>query len=400
VEKMYRHRAVFISNLQEARYYIDQIGAAEEAYLFMAPKAVHRCILLKDIPCRWANIIKQEMLAKGGEAAVSRESLYAEGDTDILLMGTFKQYRLLIKKLNMQPDFLKKLGQEIRAIIDNLEPNPFTMELAGGKTLELGVRTLIMGILNITPDSFSDPGHYFKKEAALARAMEMVEQGADIIDVGGASSRPDSSMAEAEEELNRVLPLIKSLVREEVIISVDTFRGVVARECLAAGAHIINDIGGLQMDQELLPILADFKAPVILMHNRLQYNRGLPYQDLLSDIIGELGASIKQAVNGGLKPEQIIIDPGIGFGKDRQQNLTLLKRLGDFKTLGKPILIGASRKDFIGRVLNAEIAGRLEGTMAVTAAGIMNGADIIRVHDVKENVKVAQMTDAIVHAHG
>jgi len=400
VEKMYRHRAVFISNLQEARYYIDQIGAAEEAYLFMAPKAVHRCILLKDIPCRWANIIKQEMLAKGGEAAVSRESLYAEGDTDILLMGTFKQYRLLIKKLNMQPDFLKKLGQEIRAIIDNLEPNPFTMELAGGKTLELGVRTLIMGILNITPDSFSDPGHYFNKEAALARAMEMVEQGADIIDVGGASSRPDSSMAEAEEELNRVLPLIKSLVREEVIISVDTFRGVVARECLAAGAHIINDIGGLQMDQELLPILADFKAPVILMHNRLQYNRGLPYQDLLSDIIGELGASIKQAVNGGLKPEQIIIDPGIGFGKDRQQNLTLLKRLGDFKTLGKPILIGASRKDFIGRVLNAEIAGRLEGTMAVTAAGIMNGADIIRVHDVKENVKVAQMTDAIVHAHG
>ena len=399
---MYRHRAVFISDLQEARYYIDQIGAAEEAYLFMAPKAVHRCILLKDIPCRWANIIKQEMLAKGGEAAVSRESLYAEGDTDILLMGTFKQYRLLIKKLNMQPDFLKKLGQEIRAIIDNLEPNPFTMELAGGKTLELGARTLIMGILNITPDSFSDPGHYFKKEAALARAMEMVEQGADIIDVGGASSRPDSAMAEAEEELNRVLPLIKSLAREEVIISVDTFRGAVARECLAAGAHIINDIGGLQMDQELLPVLADFKAPVVLMHNRLQYNHGLPYQDLLSDIIGELGASIKQAVNGGLKPEQIIIDPGIGisFGKDRQQNLTLLKRLRDFKTLGKPILIGASRKDFIGRVLNAEIAGRLEGTMAVTAAGIMNGADIIRVHDVKENVKVAQMTDAIVHAHG
>jgi dihydropteroate synthase len=397
---MYRHRAVFISNLQEARYYIDQIGAAEEAYLFMAPKAVHRCILLKDIPCRWANIIKQEMLAKGGEAAVSRESLYAEGDTDILLMGTFKQYRLLIKKLNMQPDFLKKLGQEIRVIIDYLEPNPFTMELAGGKTLELGARTLIMGILNITPDSFSDPGHYFKKEAALARAMEMVEQGADIIDVGGASSRPDSAMAEAEEELNRVLPLIKSLAREEVIISVDTFRGAVARECLAAGAHIINDIGGLQMDQDLLPVLADFKAPVVLMHNRLQYNHGLPYRDLLSDIIGELGASIKQAVNGGLKPEQIIIDPGIGFGKDRQQNLTLLKRLRDFKTLGKPILIGASRKDFIGRVLNAEITGRLEGTMAVTAVGIMNGADIIRVHDVKENVKVAQMTDAIVHAHG
>ncbi|MDD3895249.1 MAG: dihydropteroate synthase [Syntrophomonadaceae bacterium] len=394
------HHAVFISDLQEARYYLSQIGVAEEAYAFMTPKAVYRCIKLKDIPCRWANVIKQEMLSKGGEAAVCRESLYAKDNTDVLLMGTVKHYRLLIKKLQMQPELFKKIGGEIQLIIDNLEPHRVIMELAGGKNLEFGQRTQIMGILNVTPDSFSDSGHYLQEDKAFARALEMVEQGADIIDIGGASSRPDSKMAGTEEELARVLPLIKRLVRENIIISVDTFRSMVARECLAAGAHIINDIGRLQMDAGLLPILAEFKAPVILMHNRLQFNQGVPYKDLVSDIISELEESIGQAINGGVNPRQIIIDPGIGFGKDMYQNLTLVKRLQNFKSLGKPVLIGASRKDFIGKVLNAEVSDRLEGTLAVTAVSIMNGADIIRVHDVKENVRLARITDAVVHANG
>ena len=394
------HHAVYINDLQEARYYLNQIGVADEGYAFMAPKAVYRCILLKDIPCRWANIIKQEMLSKGGEAAVCRDSLYAEGKTDVLLMGTVKHFRLLIKKLQIQPALLQKISIEIKRIIDNLEPHQNTMQLAGGKTLEFGKRTLIMGILNVTPDSFSDPGYYFQEDKAFARAMQMIEQGADIIDVGGASSRPASKMAEEQEELARILSLVKRLAAEDVIISIDTFRSTVARECLAAGAHIINDIGRLQLDQGLLTVLVEFQAPVILMHNRLQYNQGLPYQDLVSDIISELDESINQAINGGLMPGRIIIDPGIGFGKDMQQNLTLIKRLKDFKTLGKPILMGASRKDFIGKVLDAGVTDRMEGTMAVTAMSIMNGADIIRVHDVKENVRVARMTDAVVYAHG
>jgi len=394
------HHAVYINDLQEARYYLNQIGVADEGYAFMAPKAVYRCILLKDIPCRWANIIKQEMLSKGGEAAVCRDSLYAEGKTDVLLMGTVKHFRLLIKKLQIQPALLQKISIEIKRIIDNLEPHQNTMQLAGGKTLEFGKRTLIMGILNVTPDSFSDPGYYFQEDKAFARAMQMIEQGADIIDVGGASSRPASKMAEEQEELARILSLVKRLTAEDVIISIDTFRSTVARECLAAGAHIINDIGRLQLDQGLLTVLVEFQAPVILMHNRLQYNQGLPYQDLVSDIISELDESINQAINGGLMPGRIIIDPGIGFGKDMQQNLTLIKRLKDFKTLGKPILMGASRKDFIGKVLDAGVTDRMEGTMAVTAMSIMNGADIIRIHDVKENVRVARMTDAVVYAHG
>jgi len=394
------HHAVYINDLQEARYYLNQIGVADEGYAFMAPKAVYRCILLKDIPCRWANIIKQEMLSKGGEAAVCRDSLYAEGKTDVLLMGTVKHFRLLIKKLQIQPALLQKISIEIKRIIDNLEPHQNTMQLAGGKTLEFGKRTLIMGILNVTPDSFSDPKYYFQEDKAFARAMQMIEQGADIIDVGGASSRPASKMAEEQEELARILSLVKRLAAEDVIISIDTFRSTVARECLAAGAHIINDIGRLQLDQGLLTVLVEFQAPVILMHNRLQYNQGLPYQDLVSDIISELDESINQAINGGLMPGRIIIDPGIGFGKDMQQNLTLIKRLKDFKTLGKPILMGASRKDFIGKVLDAGVTDRMEGTMAVTAMSIMNGADIIRIHDVKENVRVARMTDAVVYAHG
>ena len=394
------HHAVYIHDMQEARYYLNQIGVAEEAYAFMVPKAVHRCIKLEDIPCRWANIIKQEMLSKGGEAAVCRDSLYAEGKTDVLLMGTVKHFRLLIKKLQIQPALLQKISIEIKRIIDNLEPHQNTMQLAGGKTLEFGKRTLIMGILNVTPDSFSDPKYYFQEDKAFARAMQMIEQGADIIDVGGASSRPASKMAEEQEELARILSLVKRLAAEDVIISIDTFRSTVARECLAAGAHIINDIGRLQLDQGLLTVLVEFQAPVILMHNRLQYNQGLPYQDLVSDIISELDESINQAINGGLMPGRIIIDPGIGFGKDMQQNLTLIKRLKDFKTLGKPILMGASRKDFIGKVLDAGVTDRMEGTMAVTAMSIMNGADIIRIHDVKENVRVARMTDAVVYAHG
>ena len=394
------HHAVYINDLQEARYYLNQIGVADEGYAFMAPKAVYRCILLKDIPCRWANIIKQEMLSKGGEAAVCRDSLYAEGKTDVLLMGTVKHFRLLIKKLQIQPALLQKISIEIKRIIDNLEPHQNTMQLAGGKTMEFGKRTLIMGILNVTPDSFSDPGYYFQEDKAFARAMQMIEQGADIIDVGGASARPASKMAEEQEELARILSLVKRLAAEDVIISIDTFRSTVARECLAAGAHIINDIGRLQLDQGLLTVLVEFQAPVILMHNRLQYNQGLPYQDLVSDIISELDESINQAINGGLMPGRIIIDPGIGFGKDMQQNLILLQRLRDFKTLGKPILIGASRKTFIGEVLNADVEDRMEGTLAVTAVSIMNGADIIRIHDVKENVRVARMTDAVVYAHG
>lgn len=397
---MQGHHAVLIRDQKEAQYFIQSVGADEKAPLFMAPKAVYRCIKLKKIRCIAANLIKQEMLSKGGEAAISRESLYGEGYTDVILMGTIKHYRQLIKKLRLQPFGLKELADEIQNIIDNLEPKTKIVKLANGKSLEIGHKTLIMGILNVTPDSFSDGGKYCDPKEAVKRALEMVDEGADIIDIGGASSRPNSQMADEEEELRRILPVVKELAQEDVIISIDTFRGRVAQACLDLGAHIINDIGRLQLDDKLLPVLVEHKAPVILMHNRMQMRVGEPYEDLISDIIVELQESVDQALAAGVNKDQIIIDPGIGFGKTVEENRLIIKRLWEFKSMGFPILLGASRKSFIGKTLNLEVDDRLEGSLAVATMGIMNGADIIRVHDVKETRRVALMTDAVIREDG
>ena len=333
-----------------------------------------------------ANIIKQEMLSKGGEAAVSKEALYGEGHTDVLLMGTLKQYRLLVKKLRLQPLGLKQIAGEIEKLLDNLHPATRELELCHGRSLQLGKKTLVMGILNVTPDSFSDGGRYTDIEQAVKHALEMREQGADIIDIGGVSTRPGAQLASLQEELARVLPVVKRLAYEDMILSIDTFRGTVAAACLDAGAHLINNIGGLVLDEGLLPVLVESKAPVVLMHNRLQINAGKPYQDLIADIIHELDIMIKETTAAGFPEDKIIIDPGLGFGKTPAENRLVIKRLGSFKSLGKPILIGASRKGFIGHSLDVRsINGwRQSGRLA---AAILNGADIIRVHDVKESYR-------------
>jgi dihydropteroate synthase len=389
-----------IRNQQEARRVLEEIGVDPGAYPYLLPKANFYCIKLKDISFRGANIIKQEMLSKGGEAAIPRQALSGEGAGDVLLMGTLKHYRLLIRKLKVQPFGLKKVAVEIENILAALEARQQTIELPHGKSLKLGERTLIMGILNVTPDSFSDGGKYLNPDQAVKRAREMIDEGADIIDIGAASSRPDSVMAGEEEEIQRLLPVMDTLAVEDIIISIDTFRGEVARAALENGAHIINDIGSLQLDSELLPVLVEKQAPVILMHNRMQIRAGEPYQDLIADIITELEYAIKQAVDAGLPDEKIIIDPGIGFGKTLEGNRLLLKRLADFRSLGKPILIGASRKSFIGQTLGLEVNERLEGSLAAVAIAIMNGADIVRVHDVKASKRLASMTDAVMQENG
>lgn len=394
------HHAVFISNRDEARGFLEKIGASPPGIEYMLPKAVFRCLKLKDIPSRAANLIKQEMLAKGGEAAVAKNVAVGEGSSDVLLLGTLRQYQLLIEKLKLQPFGLRTLAAEIENILLALENKSGNLKLPHGRVLEFGQKTLIMGILNVTPDSFTDGGRYLNTDAAVAHALEMKAEGADIIDVGGASSRPDSTMAAAEEELKRILPVIKKLAQEDIIISVDTFRAEVARQALSEGAHIINDIGGLQLDHELAGVLAEWQSPAVLMHNRLQLNQGQPYFDLIADIIAELSNSIDTAVAAGLPLEQIIIDPGLGFGKSVAENRLLIKNLQDFKSLGRPILLGASRKTFIGRTLDLEVEERLEGSLAAVALGIMNGADIVRVHDVKQSKRVAQMTDAVRNEYG
>ncbi|MDR2796933.1 MAG: dihydropteroate synthase [Treponema sp.] len=257
----------------------------------------------------------------------------------------------------------------------------------------MGTRTYIMGILNITPDSFSDGGKYQDLEAAVARAWQMVEEGADIIDIGGESTRPGFIPLDAETESRRLVPVVERLVHDlKVPISIDTTKAAVAQRTLEAGAHLINDIWGLQRDPELAKVSAAFDAGVILMHNR----DNCSYQDLIGDIIAFLCKSLEIAQGAGIKRENIALDPGIGFGKDLAQNLETLGRLQELQSLGFPVLLGTSRKSMVGRVLNLPVQDRLEGTAATVALGIAYGADFVRVHDVQAMKRVAVMTDAVV----
>ena len=258
---------------------------------------------------------------------------------------------------------------------------------------DYGKRTYIMGILNVTPDSFSDGGDFSNIDIAVNHAKEMINEGADIIDLGGESTRPGHSYVDADEEKRRILPVIKRLKEEiKVPISVDTYQADVAEAALELGVEMINDIWGLTKDSNMANIVAKYDAYICIMHNQdgTEYNK-----DIMESIKEFLQDSIDLALKSGIKKEKIVLDPGIGFGKTFEQNLEVLKRLDEIKSLGYPVLLGTSRKSVIGNVLNVEPKQRLEGTIATTVLGIRDGVDIVRVHDVKENLKAAKMADAI-----
>ncbi|MCA9949640.1 MAG: dihydropteroate synthase [Anaerolineales bacterium] len=282
-------------------------------------------------------------------------------------------------------------------------------------TFSWGQRTYVMGILNVTPDSFSGDGLAAGTEgdvvaAAVAQARQFTAAGADILDIGGESTRPGSQPITADEELARVLPVIKAVKQEalDVVISIDTYRAQVAAAALAAGADWVNDVWGLRMDAAMANVVADAGCPIVLMHNRSKPKNvsqeeklggryvGIHYEDLIADVCRELQESIDLAAAAGVKQEQIIIDPGIGFGKTVAQNVQLIHALDQIKKLGYPLLLGTSRKSFIGYTLDLPPADRVEGTAVTVAIGIDRGADIIRVHDVKAMVRVARMADKIV----
>ena len=277
-------------------------------------------------------------------------------------------------------------------------------------TFKWGVRTYVMGILNLTPDSFSGDGLAdLEKEAAIQQAREFVEAGVDILDVGGESTRPGAAPVSAQQELDRVLPIITRLASEfEALISIDTYKALVAREAIKAGASILNDVWGLKADPELAQTAAENNMPVILMHNRSNPNNaaikehlggryvGMEYDDLLEDVKSELRESVDLAHKAGIPDEMIILDPGIGFGKTVEQNLELIKRLDEIRNLGFPVLLGPSRKSFIGYTLDLPPGDRVEGTAAAVSVGITRGADIIRVHDVSKMIRTVRMTDALI----
>jgi len=390
-----RVRVITINNKKEAKEHIQSVGSDLRGIKLMAPKGVLRALKLYEISVPAASIIKQEMLAVGGDAALNRGVINNTVEkTDVLLMGTLKQYEQVIHKLRMQPFGLPQLAEDIKVALSNKEYRVPRELRCRDKSLIIGERTLVMGILNLTPDSFSDGGSFNQIDKAVKHAYQLIEDGADILDIGAESTRPQADPVDADEEIARLKPVLKKLVREiPVPISVDTYKSQVAKEVLELGVQIINDVWGFKKDREIANVCARYPdVPVILMHNQ----NGTDYQELMGDLIGALVESIDIAEKAGVAPENIIIDPGIGFGKDTDQNLEVMNSLDELVSLGKTILLGTSRKSLIGNTLQLPVTERLEGTAATLTLGIAKGVDIVRVHDVKEMARVVKMTDAMV----
>jgi dihydropteroate synthase len=281
---------------------------------------------------------------------------------------------------------------------ETIKTKKFTIKI-GKKLFDLSQRTYLIGILNVTPDSFYDGGKFSNLDGAVKRGIKMAEEGADVIDIGGESTRPRSEPIGLEEELSRVIPVIERLSKEiEVPLSIDTYKSFVAKKALDSSASMVNDISALRFDPEMKKIAAEYKVPIVLMHIK-----GTPknmqddpyYDDVMKEISSYLKESIQIAKDAGIEEDKIIIDPGIGFGKRLEDNLDILKNLSILKTLEKPILVGPSRKSFIGKVLDLPPEERLEGSLGALAVAIFNGANLVRVHDVKESLRVAKLVDAI-----
>ena len=301
------------------------------------------------------------------------------------------------------PSTVSLIRQKLPSIPINSFKKNFLIK-ATHHRLMCGPRTKIMGILNLTPDSFSRDGclkyGFLDSEYNLSRALQLVDEGADIVDIGGESTRPGAKRIDPKEEIRRIIPTLRKIAKKiKIPISVDTYKPEVAKEALAQGASIVNNIMGTKLDKELLKIVKNYKAAIVLMHSR-----GIPkikqykiyYKDLIAEIMTSLQNSIEICLAFGIESDRIIIDPGIGFGKTWQHNLGIIHRLDEFKALNQPILIGTSRKSFIGKILNKEVEERLTGSLACVSASVLKGADIVRVHDVKETKQTIKALEAII----
>ena len=388
-------RPLVLHGTEEAHRELERIGVDPGGIARMLPKLELLPILVPKVRSAAANILKQELLSLGGDAAVARGTVACtNASTDVLLIATRKQLLALSKKLAQQPFGLAALADQLHELLNSLTTAPATWQLAR-RTLSLQ-KPLIMGILNLTPDSFSDGGRFTSAETAVAHAMQLAEQGADIIDLGAESTRPGAQQIQADEELARLLPVLEKLAgRLTIPISIDTWKAPVATAALASGAEIINDISGLNFDPHLAEVVAQQRAGVVLMHTRGRpdtMQQDTTYDDLMGEICDSLQQSVQAALAAGIGREQIVLDPGIGFGKDLAGNLKILRRLRELSGLGRPLLIGTSRKGFIGKLLGHDNSGdRLFGTAATVALAVAQGAQILRVHDVSAMRDVADM---------
>ncbi len=400
----YYVRLLDIRSPKDAASLINQIGSDLHGVALMKNKMVHYNFRVGPLPAAAANIIKQEMLSVGGEAAVTRGVINCSAEnSDAILSATRKQFRKFCRKLRAQPFSLALMADRIESSLKAKEKTDGLPFKCRGLDINLKERSLIMGILNVTPDSFSDGNRFFTLEDALEQARKLVADGADIIDIGGESTRPGAEKVNVTEELDRVLPVIQALRREfpELPVSIDTYKAEVAAAAINAGADLINDISGFHFDPEMARVAAETGAYCCLMHiqgtpEAMQNNP--VYDDLFAEISAYFEESIGIALNAGVERDKIILDPGIGFGKTLDHNLLLLKYLSEFTGFGLPLLLGTSRKSFISKLTGADVDARLPASLATVAQGLSNGANIVRVHDVAATRQVVTVIDAINHS--
>ncbi len=367
-----------------------KMGCQERGVEIMAPKAIHRLVYARGLDPRAANIVKQEFLAAGGETAVPWKSLdLSQGESEIIMMGTRPEFDRTVVKLREQPFKLPILAHEIETALNNFDSQP---KLSWGDR----TGTQIMGILNITPDSFYDGGSWDDKDRAVARGLEMMEQGADIIDIGGESTRPGSKGVPEKEELERVIPVIRELRSSvDIPLSIDTHKPEVARAAVEAGAGVVNDVYGLR-SEGMLETVAELDVPVVIMHMQ-----GTPesmqkephYYDVVREVYSYILERTEAAVEAGVRPENIVIDPGIGFGKGVEHNIDLINRIDEFRSMGFPVLLGASRKSMFAHILGKDVQDRLYGSLAVAAIAVDRGVSVLRAHDVAETVDVVRTVE-------
>ena len=393
-----------IKNKKELSECLKKLGNTPEGIKILSQKGKTYLFEIEGIDTRGANILKQDAISVGGDCAVPRSaSAFKPGNWTVLLMVNERELKRLAEKLKVQPYGLKNLGEELKKAYENYQKEEFSI-VYRGRELSLK-KPIVMGILNVTPDSFSDGGKFNRVDAAVKRCEEMLNEGAKIIDIGGESTRPGSDPVPVEEELKRVIPVIEEVrkrIGNQFFISVDTYKSRVAEEALNAGADIVNDISGFRFDERMAEVVAKFRCPAVVMHIKgkpKDMQKNPYYEDVMGEILDYFQEVFEKAEEKGVDREQLIVDPGIGFGKRLVDNLCILKNLKELKVLGRPILLGASRKSFIGKITGVEIPEkRLSGSISAAVIGAMNGAKIVRVHDVKETVEALELLSAIEEA--
>ncbi len=392
-------RALAVFHPSDLWQELARVGTDPASWPIFAAKV--RLLVLKadDISTAGANILKQVALAAGGDCAVHRS--VASGRvrrSNALLFGTPRQLEAIACRLRTQPPCASRLAPEIEQTIARLSAPQLVLKL-GRRTLDLARRTRVMGILNVTPDSFSDGGRYLAPTAAVEHALRMESEGADFIDIGAESTRPGSEPVPAREQLERILPVLRQLrQRSKVPVSVDTMSARVAEAALDSGADMVNDVSALRFDPKMARLVARRGVPCVLMHMQGRpktMQRNPRYRDLMAEIVQFLVDAVARAEKSGVSRSQVIVDPGLGFGKTTEHNLEVLRRLSELRSIGTAVLCGPSRKRFIGETLELGVTERLEGTLAACVLAVRAGANIIRVHDVKAATRAVRLTDAV-----